>query len=153
MGVEYRLYKTGKPESYELGKPAKRMPTQEQIKGLDLKNPVGNFNRNHAILDPSDAAMWDMGGDDGNCGRFRMDKRWTEAALAERLQVACLQEDDWDTAIGLARSILAWAMEDEVMMIPDALEIEDICDRLGVRPLKWRDTGSVYEPMKEARTR
>lgn len=143
MGVEYALFKIGKPERFDLGKPTGRMPDETGMADLKIKDPIAEWAEFHALLDPSDTAMWRIGTDDGTARPFDPMKRWTREGLALLIEKACLRDDDIKMAEGLADDLITWAGSDMLVLSPDGLE-EEIAGRLGLDFSMHVETGSVY---------
>jgi hypothetical protein len=137
MGVEFRLVKTRTGRTYDLGKAAMRPPVDDwetRIKGL---SPLRDALAWQEAMHPSDRAMWLIGSTGSDCEASVMSGRWTPETLADVMQTAVLQEDDPTLARRIADDVLAWAGDDQVVLIPDGLDEQEVLERFG-RPRRMR---------------
>lgn len=148
MGVEYSLVKPATGEAYDLDKPAMRPPVSDWKRRMKGVNPVHDFSRMLEVMQPSNHAMWRIGSDTGECALSVLSERWTEEALADLVNTACLQENDRPQATAIARDMLAWAGNDQVVLVPDNLDIGEIGRKLGIRIAKPRVVRTIYDVEK-----
>lgn len=131
MGVEFRLVKTKTGKAYDLGKAAMRPPVDDwetRIKGL---SPLRDTLAWQAAMQPSDRAMWMIGSTGSDCETTVLSGRWTPETLAEVVQTAVLDKDDQTLARRIADDLLAWAGDDQVVLIPDSLDEDEVLERFG----------------------
>lgn len=145
MGIEYALIKIDTGETYDLGKTVMRPPVEDwkrRLKGLD---PLKDGLAWQAVMQPSDRAVWAIGSDDGNCAATVMPDRLTIDKLADLVQTALLAEDDESLAAGLATRIMEWAGRDRVVLVPDALDPDEVLERLDAKALRRRTTRTLWK--------
>lgn len=137
MGVEFRLVKTKTGGAYDLGKAAMRPPVDDwetRIKGL---SPMRDALAWQEAMQPSDRAMWLIGSTGSDCEATVLSERWTPEMLTDVVQTAVLDKDDQTLARRIADDLLAWAGDDQVVLIPDALDEKEVLGRFG-RPRRVR---------------
>lgn len=96
---------------------------------------------------PSERAMWRIGTDGENCEVIILSERWTPETLAPIIRTALLQEDDADTAAAFARAILAWAGDDQVVLVSDEVDLERVSERSGVTIAEPRIVRTVWDDL------
>lgn len=145
MGIEYDLIKISTGATYSLGKAASRPPEEEWEKLIEGSNPLERYSSIWELAHPSDKAMWKIGTDGKNCEITNLNQRWTVRELAKVLNIALFTKDDMEHSTKIAKDILEWAGDDDVLFLPDSMTTEDVSDRLGVKiELPWIER-SVYE--------
>lgn len=149
MGVEYRLIKPVTGEAYDLGKHAHRPPQLDTLekkkKATTFFTAVALYREQNELLFPSERAMWRICTDGYDCEIVKLSERWTlPEGLAELINIAIFDEDD-DRALVIARDILEWAADDDVIIIPDTLDYQEIANRLGVKIRNPKIVRTVYE--------
>lgn len=123
MGVEYRLLKLHRAESYDLGK---------------ARTPARADRSPHR-------AAWSIAQDGDRCVAVRLDERWPDAGpLAATIMKTLDAATDEARARAIAEDLLRWAGSDEVVLVTDNLDGDAIAYREGATVGRWTDTGSAY---------
>lgn len=144
MGIVFSLYKRNPKERYEIGKPRNGFPEGMEPPGLiaQMDTLLTEYNKQRGdtsalmkfsramlpLTDPGLAAMSSMVGDTGNYDVFKMSK-WSQQELADIIYRAVGYVFSNKDALELADKLLAWAGDEDVILVPD--EETEFLERAG----------------------
>lgn len=144
MGIEYHLVKLKTGHAYELGKPGAREPEDGWMKKLQSMNLQTPYSERMQVTDPSSSAMWKIGSTTTDCQVNKFSKRWDIDSLTEVVDIALHTESSMKNARIIAQNLLEWAGDDDVILIPDALDFNEIMERNDSNVKRIKIQKSIY---------
>lgn len=147
MGVIFTLYKKASKEYYTLGKPKPGNFKHPSYMNQHIWLLLSDEEKKEHFLESHRCSafyrFWSICGSD-NYTIFKIPDLWDRESLSSLLYDGSLYIDNMKTANKVAKDIIRWAGNDELVMVADTDDPNTICKKFGFTIKGYKETGSLH---------